>query len=437
MKSILYWFVFGCWLSVGILPGEAGAQHSVSNAAASADVVIGADIVKPDRNDAYRQMELLTEVMLLVRKYHVDEHEFDELVYAALDGMLHSLDAHSSFLDADEYKAMQDSTRGEYGGIGVKVGVRKGILTVIAPIEESPGFKAGLQTGDKLLKIDSYDCLGIPLGAAVKKMRGAKGTKVTLSVLREGETEPRTIEVVRDEIEVSSVKGARMLTDQIGYVRITQFSAITGERLRKALQQLDSEGMDALVLDLRGNPGGLLNQAVAVAEIFLKKGELIVATRGRAGVTKDVEHRAAGKVHFRDLPLVVLINGGSASASEIVAGAVQDHKRGILIGEKSYGKGSVQSIIPSRIDAECAIRLTTAYYYTPAGRMINNVGLEPDIKVELSPADWHKIQLQRLHRENPSVYRAEATEADKDVVDRQLERSVDLLKSILIFKKRN
>jgi carboxyl-terminal processing protease len=274
------------------------------------------------------------------------------------------------------------------------------------------------------------------LGDAVKLMRGPKGEKVVLSVLSEGDAEPRDVEIVRDEIEMSSIKGTCMLDDGIGYVRITQFTQNTGDMLHKALKDLDAKGMRALVLDLRGNPGGLLNQAVFVAETFLKNGELIVSTKGRKGVTESIERKAAGSIHYKDLHLAVLINKGSASASEIVAGAIQDHKRGILVGETSYGKGSVQSVITSRTDGKSGIRLTTAYYYTPAGRLIHHIGLTPDITVDVGRKEWSRVQMRRMQLESPDAYSEESKAEYADVVDRQLERASDLLKALLIMDER-
>jgi carboxyl-terminal processing protease len=424
------------WLSLMALSLVAGALFFVPPANA-ADVVVEPvpkeELLEDSDDNVYEQMELLTEMLLLVKKYHVEEHEFDELVYAAIGGMLRSLDAHSAFMDPDEYKAMKEETRGAYGGIGVKIGMRRGILTVIAPIEDSPGFRAGLQSGDKILGIDEEETIGTTLGEAVKKMRGAKGKKVVLSVLGEGDSEPHDVEIIRDVIEVSSIKGAAMLTDGIAYVRITQFARPTAELLHKALKKLEADGMQALILDLRGNPGGLLKQAVFVAETFLKRGDTVVSTKGRAGVTKGVKHTAHGSVHYRDIPLVVLINSGSASASEIVAGAMQDYGRGVLIGETSYGKGSVQSVIPSRTDGKSAIRVTTAYYYTPKGRMIHHIGLEPDIEIDLSREEWRQVQVKRMQLESPAAYSDAEKEEYANVVDRQLERAVDLLKAVLIY----
>ena len=412
----------------------AGGDTSLSNAVEHA---VSDSVESKSSADVYKQMELFTEVMLLVRKYHVEEHTYDELVYGAINGMLRSLDAHSAFMDADEYQALQNETHGAYAGIGAKIGLRGGVLIVIAPIEGSPAFRAGLQSGDKVLAIDGESTVGITVGEAVKTLRGSKGEKVVLTILSEDAKEPREVEIVRDEIALSSIKGVKMLRGGVGYIRITQFTRPTTELLHKALAKLKGEGMKALVLDLRGNPGGLLDQAVGVAGSFLKKGQVIVSTRGRAGITKSTDLKAEDASPYTKMPLVVLINGGSASASEIVAGALQDHGRAVLIGETSYGKGSVQSVIPCRADhGKSAIRLTTAFYYTPKGRLIHGIGLEPDIAVEMGRQAWRAVQIKRLQEESPKVY----SDADKakyaDARDLQLERALDLLTAINIFGRR-
>ena len=392
-------------------------------------------VVTNSSDNAYEQMELLTEMLLQVKKHHVEEHDFEELVYGAIRGMLHSLDKHSAFMDPEEYKAMKEDTKGEYGGIGIQIGMRGGILTVIAPIEDTPGFRAGLQSGDKILEIDGVNTVGGTLREAVKKMRGPKGENVVLSVLGEEDLEPRDVDIIRDVIEVSSVKGARIISDGIAYLRLTQFARPTADLMHKSLKELDAKGMKALILDLRGNPGGLLDQSVFVAETFLKRKELVVSTKGREGSSKAKERKAYGSLHYRDIPLVVLVNKGSASASEIVAGAIQDHRRGVIIGQTTYGKGSVQSVIGSRSD-DSAIRLTTAYYYTPSGRLIHDIGIEPDIVVEVGREEWRRIQVKRMHFETPDSYTDEDRAEYADAVDSQLERAVDLITAILIFQDR-
>jgi carboxyl-terminal processing protease len=387
-----------------------------------------------DRDAAYSEVELLTEAMLQIRRNYVEEKTYKQIVRGALQGMLQALDQHSSFLDSEAFKDIQDETSGKYSGIGIHIGLKDGILTVIAPIEDTPAFRAGLQSGDRIIQINTEKTAGMELKDAVKRLRGAKGTEVTVSVVSPNEDKPREIKIVRDDIEVSSVKGAKIERDGVGYVRITQFSTPTANLLQEALDKLTAQGMNALVLDLRGNPGGLLTSAVEVAQKFLKRGQLIVTTKGREGVFDKVESKALGDHHYTDFPMAILINGGSASASEIVAGALHDQKRAVLVGDTTYGKGSVQTIIQLRSDKQSALRLTTALYYTPAGKQINDKGIEPDILVPVGPEEWRKMVMKRIQMENPQQYNDEQKKPYNDVVDRQMERAIDLLQAIKIFK---
>ncbi len=387
--------------------------------------------------DAYNQMELLTEILLQVRRHYVEERTYEELIHGALKGLLSALDPHSSFMEEDEFGDLLDDTAGQYGGIGIHIGLRDGILTVIAPIEDTPAFRAGLQSGDKIVDINGESTSGITLREAVGKLRGPKGDAVTLSILGSGDIEPRSVEIVRDVIEVASVKGTRILTNGIGYVRLTQFAEPTTGMLKKALDELQADGMKALVLDLRSNPGGLLTQAIQVAELFLRQGQLVVSTKGRQDRNTGTEFRAALEVPLVSVPLVVLVNNGSASASEIVAGAIQDHHRGVLIGQTTFGKGSVQSVIRTRSDGKSAIRLTTAYYYTPAGRRIHQKGVLPDITVEVGREEWSRVQIRRAHIESPDAFNTEEKTYMMDVVDIQLQRAVDLLQALLILNQQD
>jgi len=398
-------------------------------------------VVETNRADsvdsAYQQMELLTEVLMQIRKHYVEERTYEELLHGALDGLLRSLDSHSSFMEPEAYEDLLDDTSGKYGGIGIHIGLRNGILTVIAPIEDTPAFRAGLQSGDKIMEINGESTANMTLRDAVTRLRGAKGEAVVISILGSGDAEPRDVEIVRDVIEVASVKGARLIAPGIGYVRLTQFAEPTAAMLQSALKSLRADGMRALVLDLRGNPGGLLNQAVQVAQLFLERKATVVSTKGRSELGVRMEYRAAGEVRYTDLPLVVLVNGGSASASEIVAGAIQDHRRGVLIGETTFGKGSVQSVIRSRADGKSAIRLTTAHYYTPSDRLIHNKGLEPDIKVPMTREQWVRVQQQRAAAESPAAFSDEEKKAFADAVDLPLQRGVDLLQALLILNGRD
>jgi carboxyl-terminal processing protease len=409
-------------------------QPDKTDESAAADKVEKSD--KSDRDAAYRQIERLTEVLLLIRKHYVEDKSYEEIVTGALRGMMGSIDPYSGFLDAKAYDDIQTETTGRYSGIGVEIGVREGVLTVIAPIEDTPGYRAGLQSGDKIMEIDGQKTLNMTQKEAVDKLRGPAGKAVTLQVVRNGEHAPRRIELVREEIKVSSVKGARMLSDRIGYVRITQFSQPTAEYLRQALDKLKKDGMTALVLDLRGNPGGLLRSAVEVSAEFLPAGALVVATRSRKGTESELRTPTRGTRPAVDLPTAVLVNPWSASASEIVAGALQDHKRAIVVGDNTFGKGSVQSVIPLRTDTRSAVRLTTARYHTPNGREIGEKGIEPDIRVPVAAAEWRRIQMKRSQDENPDAYSQDAKEEYADVVDRQLERAMDLLQGIRVLQAR-
>ncbi|MGD9873722.1 MAG: S41 family peptidase [Kiritimatiellia bacterium] len=378
-------------------------------------------------DEAYENLALLTRVIEEIRAQYVDEDrtDYQELIYGALEGMLASLDDHSQFLDPEMYTEMREETSGQFGGLGIVISLEDGFLTIVSPMDGTPGFRAGLTAGDQIIEIDHESMEGASLQEAVKKLRGAPGTKVALKIRRPGSKEYLEMEIERAIISVETVKDVRMLEDGIGYVRITQFSEPTAGALQKALDSLFEQGMQALVLDLRYNPGGLLTSAVEVGQKFLKKNKVVVSTRGRDEKEAQV-FRARGREHYTDIPMVVLVNAGSASASEIVGGALQDHNRAIIVGEKTFGKGSVQSVLPQQDGS--AIRLTTSKYYTPNGRVIHKKGIEPDIVVTLPPEDWQKLMLEREGGGRPG---------GKDVRDVQLERAVDVIKGIRIFQTQN
>ena len=387
-----------------------------------------------DRDTAYETISLFTKVVEQIRENYVDQDKtkYKDLIYGALNGMLQSLDPHSQFMDPEMYSDMKDDTTGHFGGLGIVISIKDGVLTIVAPMEDTPGFKAGLMSGDKIIEIDGKSTEGVSLQEAVKKLRGDPGTKVTIKILRPKNRDIKDVELVRAVINVPSVKDAKILEDGIGYVRIVQFNEPTANALQESLDKLAGEGMHALILDLRNNPGGLLTSAVEVSQKFLRRGDLIVYTLGRNEKQQQV-FRAKGRYRFDDFPMVVLVNGGSASASEIVAGALQDHKRAMLVGEKTFGKGSVQSVLP--LDDGAAIRLTTAKYYTPSKRVIHEKGIEPDIVVPMNPDDWRKLLIKRSRPEN-----AEPEEGEEDVsgvVDVQLERAIDVLKGVMIFEAQN
>ena len=388
-----------------------------------------------DRDNAYEKMALFTKVLEQVREHYVDptKTSYQDLVYGAMRGMLQSLDSHSQFLDPEMYEDMKDDTAGEFGGLGIVISIKDGVLTIVAPMEDTPGFLAGLLSGDKIIEIDNASTDGLSLPEAVKKLRGPPGTKVTIKILRPKTQEVRAVEIVRAKINVPSVKDVKMMEDGIGYLRIVQFNEPTANALQDALDKLTKEGLQGLIIDLRNNPGGLLTSAIEVSEKFLKRGDLIVFTQGRNEKPQQT-FRVKGRYHYLEFPMVILVNGGSASASEIMSGALQDHKRAILVGEKTFGKGSVQSVLP--LDDGSAIRLTTANYYTPSKRVINDHGIEPDIVVPMAPDDWRKLLIQRAKAEGAPI-EEEDEEESGEVRDVQLDRAIDVLKGVMIFQAQN
>lgn len=343
----------------------------------------GVGLVEPaqaqNEDDTYRNLELLGDIFERVRSAYVEPVDESELLQSAISGMLTSLDPHSSYLPPQGYEEMQEQTQGRFGGLGIEVTMEDGLVKVVAPIDDTPAARAGVQANDLISHLDGEPVMGLTLSEAVEKMRGEVDTTISLTVLREGETEPLEIELTRAVITIFPVK-ARAEGD-IGYLRITTFNKQTGEDLISKIEELKAEIGDDLsgfVVDLRNNPGGLLTQAISVSDTFLEEGE-IVSTRGRDPRSAERYQATAGDL-ADGLPIVVLINGGSASASEIVAGALQDHRRAIVVGTKSFGKGSVQTIMP--LTNGGAMRLTTSRYYTPSGRSIQALGIEPDIPVE-------------------------------------------------------
>ena len=333
--------------------------------------------------ESYENLETFTNILSIIQKNYVDEVQTKQLIEGAINGMLAALDPHSAYLTPDLYKELQVDTKGSFGGLGIEITNRNGVLTVVSPIEDTPAYRVGIKAGDMIMKIDGEFTKDMTLVDAVKKMRGPKDTKVALTLKRENQPELFDVSLTREIIKIQSVK-SRLLDKGYGYVRVTQFQERTDDDLERALKSLDKEtgGLHGLVLDLRNDPGGLLTQAVKVSDLFLDSG-LIVYTDGRLESQKQkyFAHKAGT---WTDFPMVVLVNGGSASASEIVAGALQDHKRALVLGTQTFGKGSVQTILP--LDDSSALRLTTARYYTPSGRSIQATGIVPDIVLEQTPA---------------------------------------------------
>jgi carboxyl-terminal processing protease len=355
----------------------------------------------------YDDLEIFSDVLNLVETSYVDQVASSKLIEGSINGMLRTLDPHSSYMTPETYKEMQAETEGEFGGLGIEITVENGALTVVAPMEETPAWRAGVKAGDKIVKVNGESTFEMNLMEAVRKMRGKRGTSVTITIMRDGFEEAKDYTIVRDVIKVSSVRN-QMLADNWGYLRIRNFSKDTSQETAKALADMKGQGMKGLVLDLRNDPGGLLNQAVEVTDQFVNKGDLVVYTKGRM---KNQDMRFSAQKGASDVtyPLVVLVNHGSASASEIVAGALQDLKRAILVGNQTFGKGSVQTIIPLKGDA--GLRLTTARYYTPSGRQIQGVGITPDIVVE-QPDEEKQTQPVDAKKEKEKEKRRTLSEKD-------------------------
>jgi carboxyl-terminal processing protease len=367
-------------------------------------------------NKTYEKLKVFTDVLEIVKNSYVEEIKTEDLITGAIEGMLNSLDPNSSYFTPEMYREFQVETKGSFGGVGMEISIQDGILTVIAPIEDTPAYRAGIQAGDKILKINDEPTKGLTLMECVKRLRGDKGTKVTITIIREGFTQMEDVTIVRDIINIKSVK-FKTLEKGYGQLKILQFLETTAEDARNALEALqreNPEGLSGLILDMRNNPGGLLDQAVEISDLFLESG-VIVTIKGR-----DAEERTAFNAHTEgtmpNWPIVVLVNRGSASASEIVTGALQDYGRAVIMGSKTFGKGSVQTVIP--LEDGSGIKLTTALYYTPKNRSIHKQGLEPDIPLEAKP----------VPRGTPGEIKAEQ---EKDL---QLDRALEHLKTMKIYQ---
>jgi carboxyl-terminal processing protease len=368
-------------------------------------------------NKTYEKLKVFTDVLEIVKRSYVEEVKTEDIINGAIEGMLNSLDPHSAYYTPEMYREFQVETKGSFGGVGMEISIKDGILTVIAPIEDTPAFRAGIQAGDKILKINDEPTKGLSLMECVKRLRGDKGTKVTVTIIREGFTQMEDITIMRDIINIHSVK-FKTLEKGYGQLRILQFLETTAEDAKQALKELqlqNPEGLNGLIVDLRNNPGGLLDQAVEVTDLFLESG-VVVSIKGR-----DAEEQTTFSAHkegtMPNWPIVVLVNRGSASASEIVTGALQDYGRAVIMGSATFGKGSVQTVIP--LEDGSGIKLTTALYYTPKNRSIHNQGLEPDIPIEIKP----------VPRDTASPITAEQ---EKDL---QLERALEHLKGMKIFQE--
>lgn len=390
--------------------------------------------------DTYELLNLFGEVMERAKTSYVEEVDDKKLIESAINGMLVSLDPHSSYLDAQSYKYMNEQTKGKFGGLGIEVTMENGVVKIVSPIDDTPAAKAGLKPGDYITNIDGEQVIGMSLNDAVDKMRGKVGSKVKLTIRRVGE-KPFEVTLKREEVKIQSVKND-IKSGDVAYIRITSFSGDTDKMVEKAIKQAKKElkgNIKGVVLDVRNNPGGLLDQAVNISDLFLDKGE-IVSTRSR-NEEDTVRYTAKEGDITEGLPIVVMINDGSASASEILAGALQDHKRAIILGEKSFGKGSVQTVVP--LGKYGAMRLTTARYYTPSGRSIQATGIIPDVEVHPAKVEEYINNYGLSEAEYRNALKNEATGEDKKTEnntkdedwrkDYQLSRAVDLVKALGIY----
>ena len=412
------------WFFLGLIALVAAGTAFARNATEGADIV---------ETSPYDHLQIIARTMQLIRQDYVDESKtgYKELAYSALRGMLDQLDPHSQFMEPKNFKSMQEDTKSEFGGLGVVVTQKSGVLTILHPMEDTPGFEAGLLPGDQILKINGQSTDKLDINEAVEKLRGQVGEKVTLTVNRPATSEVQDYELTRVVIKVPSVKDAQILpprppiTARVGYVRITQFNEPTPKELASALNKLEEEGMEALVLDLRHNPGGLLGSAVDVCGEFLPPNTLVVFTEGR---TPSREYRTSSNTRpRRTYPVVVLTNYASASGSEIVAGALKDLDRALIVGETTFGKGSVQSVV-SLPDGSAA-RLTTAKYFTPGRKLIHEHGAAPHIRASLTYEEEADLLKSRRERED-------ASKKSPPLWDPQLERAVDALQGSLLHAKK-
>ena len=427
-------FFYGLLLTALALNLFVGAQVYIQNVGAA------------EKDDPYPNLKLFSTVLERVRQDYVDGDKvtYQDLIQGAMKGMLSTLDPHSEFMESSKYDELKKDTQGEFGGVGIVISMKDGHVTVVSPMEDTPGYKAGILSGDRIIKIDGRSTEKFSIQDAVKKLRGQPGSKVDVTILRPVTGLVTNHTLARAAIKVDTVKdleGKREFSlseHKIGYVRLSQFGEQTPDDFEDALRKLEKKGMEALILDLRGNPGGLLDAAVKVVEKFVPRGTLVVSTEGRNAQQKS-EHRAMARNTHLNLPMVVMVNGGSASASEIVSGALQDLTvkgicKAVVLGEQTFGKGSVQSILP--LNDGSALRLTTAKYYTPSHKVIHEKGITPDIIVTMSEDEERDL----FYKRSPGGLEA-LEEKDRERVmntrDVQLDRAMDLLKGLSVYTRRN
>lgn len=402
-----------------------------------------------DSKDLFKQIQIFADSITLISTDYVKPIKVKDLIYGAIKGMMDTLDGYSQFLDPESFQEITEETKGEFGGVGIEIGMRDSILTVISPIEDTPAFEAGIEAGDKIVKIDGEITREMTLNDAVKKLRGDPGTKVTLTVIREDNDKLLDFTITRDIVKLKSIKEAKIIEGNIGYIKLVEFQERTAKDLKHEIKRLKKDGATSLILDLRNNPGGLLEASVEVSDLFLKAGDMIVYTEGRDPEDRT-EFKSKKEPDFAEIELVVLVNKGSASASEILAGALKDNRRALVIGVTTFGKGSVQTVIP--LKDESAIRLTTAAYYTPSGKNLMDKGIDPDIYVKFikenkseseedKPEEkkdkvFEKVEEDKgKHKDSDKEKEQEDKEEEKAQYDSQLQTAVNVLKGIRIFEE--
>jgi len=393
-----------------------------------------AENTKDTSKELFEQIELFSDAISIVEADYVEDTKPKDLVYGALYGLLSSLDDYSQFLDPESFSEMEVDTQGEFGGLGIEIGTRDGVLTIIAPMDGTPAEKAGIKAGDRIVKIDDEVTRDMRLSQAVDRLRGKPGTEIKLTVLREDEERLIDFIIKRAIIKVESIRIARMLKDNVGYVKLVEFQKNTTKDLEGKLLNLKKDNMQALILDLRNNPGGLLETANEVADIFLPNDKVIVTLKGRTPKQNKV-YKARSKRKFLNFPMVVLVNKGSASGSEIVAGAIRDNKRGILIGTQTFGKGSVQTVIPLKDGS--AVRITTAAYYTPSGQNIMDKGIAPDVEVKYVKKKEKTDKKDDIFKKVEKEPKELPEDQKAFVYDNQIEAALDVLKGVMIYQKRD
>jgi carboxyl-terminal processing protease len=401
-------------------------------------------------DDLYSQIEIFSYALTTIQSEYVDEKKPQDLIYGSLTGMLSALDPHSQFLTPDDYKELKTETQGKFGGLGIEISIKDGLLTIISPIEDTPAWRAGLMAGDIIVKIEKEITKNMSLSDAVKRLRGEPETPITITVLREKEFKFQDYTIVREVIQIQDIKDTQILEDKIGYIRLTEFREDTHKDFLKAIESLRGQEANALILDLRNNPGGLLNVAIDITDEFLPPGEMIVSTKGRRP-SQNIESKSTNKGRSIDWPVVVLINEGSASGSEILAGALKDNKRAIILGEQSFGKGSVQSVIP--LPDGSGLRLTTSKYFTPSGVSIHGTGITPDVvvtRIYEKPQETEKIIKEKEQEINkifdgveineskePEKWQEEKKKKDARQIlldDNQIQAAISIIKGIRVYK---